>query len=155
MDSEEKHGPTYFNRVFRHGVDEKRRVAVPAAWRPEQPGVELTLVVWPKAKEGVCLRVLLPEKMADLVREMDALPNSDPGKVPLKRFIARESAQVALDKAGRICLPENMAKVADIKGEAVMAGMLDKWEIWSPERYELLSKSDEAIAQEAFIRLME
>jgi DNA-binding transcriptional regulator/RsmH inhibitor MraZ len=55
------------------------------------------------------------------VREIDALPNSDPGKVPLKRFIARESAQVALDKAGRICLPENMAKSADIKGEAVMA----------------------------------
>src|SRR5258708_35623182 len=101
MDSAEKNGPMYFNRVFRHGVDEKRRVQVPAAWRPEQPGVELTLVVWPKAKQGICLRVLLPEKMAELVREIDALPNSDSGKGPLKRFIARESAQVNLGKAGR------------------------------------------------------
>src|SRR5258708_19036624 len=155
MDSVEKNGPTYFNRVFRHGVDEKRRTQVPAPWRPAEAGVELTLVVWPKAKEGVCLRVLLPGKMAALVQEIDALPNSDPGKVPLKRFIARESAQVAVDKSGRICLPESMAKAADIKDEAVLAGMLDKWEIWSPARYELLSKSDEAVAQEAFIRLME
>src|SRR5258707_13624176 len=133
MDSVDNNGPTYFNRVFRHGVDEKRRVAVPAPWRPEQPGVELTLVVWPKAKEGTCLRVLLPEKMAALVQEIDALPNSDPGKVPLKRFIARESAQVAVDKSGRICLPENMAKGEEIKGRGVLAGMWEKGEIWGPE----------------------
>src|SRR5260370_26069905 len=98
MDSAEKNGPMYFNRVFRHGVDEKRRVQVPAAWRPEQPGVELTLVVWPKGKQGIWLLVLLPEKMAELAREIYALPNGGLGNVPLQSVIARESAQVTLDK---------------------------------------------------------
>src|SRR5204863_3250029 len=93
---------------------------VPAKWRPAAPNTELTLILWPKPKEGPCLRVLPPKKMADLMRDIDAMPNSDPNKVVLKRFIGSESVQVALDKAGRICLPEEMAAVAGIKDEAVL-----------------------------------
>ena len=88
--------PTYYNSHYRHGVDEKRRVQVPAKWRPAKDGVEFTLIVWPKAKEGTCLRVLPPEQMAKLKRDIDAMPNSDPNKVVLKRFIGSESVQVAV-----------------------------------------------------------
>jgi hypothetical protein len=38
-----------------------------------------------------------------------------------------------LDKAGRICLPEGMARAAGIKDEAVLVGLLDRFEIWNPE----------------------
>ncbi len=61
------------------------------------------------------------------------MPNSDPNKVVLKRFIGSESVQVTLDKAGRICLPEKMAKEAGISEEAVLVGLLDRFEIWSPD----------------------
>src|SRR5215472_6364495 len=136
MDPNDSVAPTYYNSLFRHGVDEKRRVQIPAKWRPTESGTELTLVVWPKAKEGPCLRVLPPKQMAALMRDIDAMPNSDPNKVVLKRFIGSESVQVALDKAGRICLPDTMAAAAGIKGEAVLVGLLDRFEIWNPERYE-------------------
>jgi MraZ protein len=144
----------YYNSSYRHGLDEKRRVQIPAKWRPSEAGVEFTLILWPKAKEGPCLRVLPPKKMADLMASIDAMPNTDPNKTVLKRFIGGESVQVALDKAGRICLPEEMAKTAGIEGEAVLVGLLDRFEIWDPTRYEKVKASDGVMAQEAF-KLME
>jgi MraZ protein len=146
--------PKYYNSLYRHGVDEKRRIQIPAKWRPAEPGTELTLVLWPKAKEGTCLRVLLPQQMAKLMQDVNALPNSDSNKVVLKRFIGSGSEQVTLDKAGRICLPEKMAKDAGIGTEAILVGLLDRFEIWSPDRYERVMVSDAIMAQEAF-KLME
>jgi MraZ protein len=146
--------PTYYNSCYRHGVDEKRRVQVPAKWRPEKEGVELTMILWPKHQAGSCLRVLPPQEMAQLMADIDAMPNGDPNKVVLKRFIGSESVQVTLDKAGRICLPDEMARLAGIKDEAVLVGLLDRFEIWSPARYENVKAADAVLASEAF-KLME
>ncbi len=154
MELSETTEPTYYTSLYRHGVDEKRRVQIPAKWRPAKSGTELTLILWPKAKEGPCLRVLPPHQMAKLMRDVDVMPNSDSSKVVLKRFIGSESVQVALDKAGRICLPEQMAKTAGITDEAVLVGLLDRFEIWSPQRFENVRASDAIMAQEAF-KLME
>jgi MraZ protein len=154
MDPNEAVAPTYYNSLFRHGVDEKRRVQIPAKWRPVESGAEFTLVVWPKTKEGPCLRVLPPQQMAALMRDIDAMPNSDPNKGVLKRFIGSESVQAPLDKAGRICIPEEMANAAGITDHAVLVGLLDRFEIWSPERHEKIKASDAVMAQEAF-KLME
>jgi len=154
MQSEGNSEPTYYNSLYKHGVDEKRRLQIPAKWRPAKENFEFTLIVWPKSKEGPCLRALPPEQMAKTLREIDAMPNSDPSKVVLKRFIGSESIQVALDKAGRICLPDGMAAAAGVKDEAMLVGLLDRFEIWNPERYEKVRASDAVMAQEAF-KMME
>jgi transcriptional regulator MraZ len=146
--------PTYYNSCYRHGVDEKRRVQIPAKWRPEKEGTELTLILWPKHQAGTCLRVLPPSEMAKMKADIDAMPNGDPNKVVLKRFIGSESVQVALDKAGRICLPDGMARAAGIKDEAMFVGLLDRFEIWNPSRYENVKATDAVLAPEAF-KLME
>ena len=142
--------PTYYNSCYQHGVDEKRRVQIPAKWRPEDDGVELTMILWPKHNAGACLRVLPPEKMAKLVADIDALPNSDPNKSVLKRRIGSKSAQVALDKSGRICLPEDMARAAGITDAAMLVGLLDRFEIWNPARYETVEAADEVHTPKAF-----
>ena len=154
MDQNENNEPTYYNSSYRHGVDEKRRVQIPAKWRPTKPSVEFTLVLWPKSQAGPCVRVLPPEQMAALMKDISAMPNSDPNKVVLKRFIGSESVQAPVDKVGRICLPENMAKAAGITDQAVLVGLLDRFEIWSPEGYERVKVADTVMAPEAF-RLME
>ncbi len=154
MKPEETIARTYYNSLYRHGVDEKRRVQIPAKWRPAKEGVEFTLILWPKDKEGPCLRVLPPEEMAQLMSDLDAMPNDDPSKVVLKRFIGSESVQVALDKGGRICIPEEMAKGAGVKDEAILVGLLDRFEIWNPENYERKRAADAVMAQQAF-KLME
>ncbi len=154
MSANETVQPRYYNSLYRHGLDPKRRVQIPAKWRPDEAGCELTLILWPKAKEGPCLRVLPPEQMAKLMKDIDAMPNSDPNKVVLKRFIGSESVQVALDRVGRICIPEDMAKAAGLKDEAILVGLLDRFEIWSPDRYSHVKTTDAVMAQEAF-KLME
>src|SRR5262245_29822911 len=154
MDPKQHIVPTYYNSVYRHGVDEKRRLQVPAKWRPAGDDVELTLILWPKSKEGPCIRVLPPREMEKLMIEIQAMPSSDPNKVVLKRFIGSASIQVSVDKGGRICLPEDLAKAAGITDQAVMVGLLDRFEIWSPERHEKVRASDAVMAEEA-IKLME
>ncbi|HVU28223.1 MAG TPA: hypothetical protein VHG71_10880 [Verrucomicrobiae bacterium] len=146
--------PAYYNSCYRHGVDEKRRVQIPAKWRPEKDGVELTVILWPQHQAGACLRVLPPAQMAKMKADIDAMPNGDPSKVVLKRFIGSESVQLLLDKSGRICLPDEMARAADIKDEVVFVGLLDRFEIWNPSRYENVKAADAVLASEAF-KLME
>ena len=150
MEPNETAAPVYYLGSFRHGVDEKRRVQVPAKWRPSEPGLDVTLVLWPKAKEGPCLRVLPPKQLAGLMRDIDAMPNSDPNKDVLKRFIGSESLQATVDKTGRICIPDGMAKATGITDEAVFVGLMDRYEIWSAERYDRVKASDAVMAQEAF-----
>ncbi len=138
---------TLYNSSYRHGVDEKRRLQIPAKWRPAKPGTQFTLILWPGSM-GACVRVLPPQQMAQLMREIDAMPNGDQ-KVTLKRIIGSGSEQAALDKVGRICVPENMAKGAAITNEAVLVGLLDRFEIWNPERYEKVQTADAVMAAEA------
>jgi MraZ protein len=146
--------PMYYNSRFQHGVDEKRRVQIPAKWLPQKAGVELTLVLWPNEKAGACVRVLPPMQMAKLMHSIDEMPNSDPRKVVLKRIIGSGSAQASVDKTGRICLPDDMVREAGLKSEAMLVGLLDRFEIWNPERFEKVQAADAALAHEAF-KLME
>jgi MraZ protein len=142
--------PTYYNSTFKHGVDEKRRLQIPAKWRPEEDSVQLTMIVWPKHQAGTCLRVLPPDKMAKLAADIDGRPNSDPTKVVLKRLVGSKSVQVTLDKAGRICVPDEMAGAAGIKDEAMLVGMIDQFEIWNPARYEQVEAMDAVLSPKAF-----
>ncbi|MGH7943267.1 MAG: division/cell wall cluster transcriptional repressor MraZ [Limisphaerales bacterium] len=154
MTDAKKDEPIYYNSRFQHGVDEKRRVQIPSKWLPQKAGVELTLVLWPRESAGACIRVLPPEQMAKLMRSIDEMPNTDPRKVVLKRLIGSGSAQASVDKSGRICLPDEMAREAGLKGEAVLVGLLDRFEIWNPERYGKVQATDAALAPQAF-KLME
>jgi MraZ protein len=156
MSDQLKTSQIYYNYLYRHGLDEKRRIQIPAKWRPLEDEFEFTLILWKKPKEGPCLRVMPPKKMADMLAAIDALPNSDPNKTVLKRVIGTSSEQVALDKGGRICIPEEMARAAGIEigSEAVLAGLMDRFEIWNPERYEKVMNADSVMSSDA-LNMME
>jgi transcriptional regulator MraZ len=64
--------------------------------------------------------------------------------------VGSKSVQVALDKAGRICLPDEMAGAAGIKGEAVLVGLIDLFEIWNPARHEQVEAMDTVLSSKAF-----
>jgi MraZ protein len=154
MSGTKKDEPIYYNSRFQHGVDEKRRVQIPAKWLPHDADVELTLVLWPSQSAGACVRVLPPGQMARLMQSIVEMPNSDPHKVVLKRIIGSGSAQANVDKTGRICLPDEMAREAGLKGDVMLVGLLDRFEIWNLERYKKVQAADAALADEAF-KLME
>jgi len=144
-------GTIYYHSLFRHGIDEKRRVQIPAKWRPSEPDVELTLILWPNG--GIPdshLLVLPPKEMQALAEKIRGLSSADPKTMALRRLIGSKSASVTLDKAGRICIPEAMSKAVGIDKEAVLVGLVDRFEIWSPERYDSVSEVDAALTPDAF-----
>jgi MraZ protein len=144
-----EHGQTtavYYHGFASHGVDKKRRVQVPAKWRPPA-GTEMMLVQWEHGQAGIYLRVLTPEKMAKLRANLEAL--ADENKDALLRWFGTRSVPITLDAVGRILLPDYMAEAAGIKNEAVFSGRVTSFEIWSPDRYERVKKADEMAAPQA------
>jgi MraZ protein len=133
-----------YNLVYRHSLDDKRRLPVPYRWRPKpQEPIEFTLIVWPKNPAGACLRVLPPAAWAKFRAEIDAMQDIATKPI-LKRMIGSYSTSLRLDSAGRLTIPEEMAVEADITTQAVLAGLLDRFEIWSPARYAETKAKDSA-----------
>ena len=150
MPSDEISEPVYYTSSYRHGVDEKRRVQIPAKWRPARPEV-LTLVLWPKGTmPEACLLVLPQQEWVALVQKIKAMPYADPKAEALRGLLGKKSDRVTLDKGGRICLPEALAKAAAIDKEAMLVGCVDRFEIWNPERHLAASAVVDALLPEAF-----
>jgi MraZ protein len=149
--STEASEPIYYHSLYKHGVDEKRRVQIPAKWRPAQEDTKLMLMLWRKTGQAeACLLVLPPDLMKGLAKKLSEMPFSDPKAEALRRLLGTNSDSVTLDKGGRICIPEGLATAAGITKDAVLVGMWDRFQIWSPERHAAASVLDEALADEAF-----
>ena len=97
-----------------------------------------------------CLLVLPPQEWVALVQKLKAMPYADPNAEALRRLLGKKSDRVTLDKGGRICLPEALAKAAAIDKEAMLVGLVDRFEIWNPERHLAASAVDDELLPEAF-----
>lgn len=140
----------YYTSTYRHGVDEKRRIQIPAKWRSEKPQV-LTMVLWPKGTmTEACVLVFPPAEWAALVQKVKSKDLHEMKVQALRNLLGRRSDRVVPDRAGRICLPEAMAKAAAIENEAMLVGMLDHFAIWNPDRYAASSVVDDQMLFEAF-----
>jgi len=50
-------------------------------------------------------------------------------------------------------IPEKMAKAAGIEKQALFAGLVDRFQIWAPERYEKVEPSDEKMTPEVLAKM--
>ena len=149
MSAEQPKTPVCYRSVYHHGVDEKRRIQIPAKWRVSE-AEELTLLVWPKGTlTDACLMVLPPAEWEAWVQKLKVMPYSDAKAQALRHALGTRSDSVTLDKAGRICLPEAMAKAVAIEKEAVLVGLVNWFQIWNPERYQTSSLVDGEMLFEA------
>jgi len=136
-----------FQGDFSYGVDDSRRVMIPAKWRPKDPKVVFTAILWPIQAEEFLL-VLPPERWKTLLETFKTKPLSDKKAATLERVIGATSASMLLDKAGRFCLPDHLAIPAGIDKEARFVGRLEKFEIWSPKRYQAATPQEKSVAAE-------
>nr|WP_330393079.1 division/cell wall cluster transcriptional repressor MraZ [Anaerostipes sp. 992a] len=135
MSTFEKAGDVMFMSEYKHTVDTKGRLIIPAKFR-EELGENFVLT---RGLDG-CLFVF-PEKEWDLFQEkLRQLPvtfNKEARQYV--RFFTTGAGMTQLDKQGRILIPQTLREFADIKKEAVIAGSLNKLEIWSKERWEAVN----------------
>lgn len=143
--------PVYYTRKFKHVVDAKRRVQVPADWR-NKGETRFAVILWPgTSPQDSCLLGLPPSEWQKLVNKLEQLSfASDPRADSLRRLIGENSDHVTVDSAGRISLDEALAKGAGLEKEAYFVGMVHRFQIWNPDRYAVVSSRDAALTPDAF-----
>lgn len=116
---------------YHHTVDEKGRLTIPARYRDLlaaegaylTQGFDSNINVYPiPIFERISLRV-------------NRLSMTDPSARLLRRLMFSNAELVVLDKAGRILVPHFLREGLNLDSEAVIVGMGDYFEIWSPNQW--------------------
>lgn len=120
-----------FSGEVRHTLDPKNRVTIPARWRSDE--VDEFFIV-PHSKQA-CL-VAMPLESFERVGEEAAARAPSPAahRTFLTQFYSR-ATRCVVDKQGRLLLPEELCKTVDLRGELMLAGSLDRFEIWNPANW--------------------
>jgi MraZ protein len=119
-----------FTGEYRHTVDDKGRIAVPAKFRV-QLGAGAVVSRWLDA----CLAIHTEQGWDALAAKVAALPITDQNARRFQRLIFAGAAEVELDRQGRILLPGYLREHIDLRNEAVVVGSRDHAEIWVPDTW--------------------
>ena len=119
-----------FTGEYRHSVDDKGRLAVPAKFRaPLAVGAFLSRWI-----DG-CLAIHPEAGWADLVAKVAGLPITNAGSRLFGRQVFAGAIEVELDRQGRVLIPAYLREETGLEGEAVVIGARDHAEIWAPKRW--------------------
>ena len=71
-------------------------------------------------------------------KELDLLEMSDmqPDVQDFQRYVVADAIDTPLDSQGRILIPALLRKEAELGSKVLIAGVLEKIEIWNPERFD-------------------
>jgi len=117
---------------FRHALDDRGRVAVPARFRARL-GEGATLARWLDR----CLGLFPQDEWAELAAKLRSLPITNPRAREFARFMSSGAVEVELDRQGRVLVPGYLRQYAGIgEGEVVVVGALNRLEIWAPSAWE-------------------
>ncbi len=115
---------------YEHTLDEKKRVSLPKAFRQAlgkkmvmTRGLDNCLFVFPRSSW---------EKTAAKLSELSFTQADTRG---FNRFMLSGAAEVEVDSAGRILIPEHQKAFAGLKKNVVFAGVSDRVEVWDAGRW--------------------
>ena len=116
---------------FNHSIDSKGRLIIPSKLR-DSLGEHFVIT---KGMDG-CL-FLYPENEWEAFEEkLRTLPLMNKKARDFKRFFLGSAVEGEIDKQGRVLLSTSLRTYADLEKEVVLAGVLDKVEIWSKEAWD-------------------
>jgi MraZ protein len=130
---------------YHHNLDEKGRLTIPARFREAlAEGAYLT--------QGFDrnLRLLTQADFEAMAEKINRLSMTNPDIRQLRRLIFATASEVQLDRIGRTLIPQFLRDFAGLEGEAVIVGVGEAIEIWSPETWaeqEVLIQDAESNAQ--------
>lgn len=139
-----------FAGEFRHTIDAKNRIVIPAKFRTfiaeEEDRKGFFILASPVRGEEHCLRLYTMggwRKVVDTLRH-----KADGAKDPSRylRFFASRAEFNALDAQSRITIPQKLMEYAGLKGDVLMVGNMDWIEVWNVNEYRAATESlDEEI----------
>lgn len=109
-------------------VDTQGRLPIPPRWRSSFAGVV-------KVTHGEDKRCLYVYTAPDWERRGSSINNRDdsPDKAKAMYRFFGFTEELDIDKQGRVQLPQDYRTYAHLSTDAVVVGMLDHLEIWSPD----------------------
>ncbi len=129
---------------FRHILDEKSRITLPAKFRAQlATGIVMTA--------GVDHHILIypQDEFERLAERVNALPLTEYDAAMLRRLLFVNASDAKLDKQGRVILPENLRAHAEISTDVVIVGVGKFIEMWNPEQWmQTRSQIQEQVAKD-------
>jgi MraZ protein len=117
---------------FRHAVDEKGRLAVPARFRADLEG-GCVVARW----LDTCLAIFPMPAWEVLATKVGALPMTDPNARLLQRRLFAGAFETEIDKQGRVLVPQTLRAFAELQAEAMVLGLGKQYlEVWSPPNWD-------------------
>lgn len=121
-----------FKGTYHYKIDPKGRLPVPPAFRRSLGQEAAALVITPL--DG-CLAVYTESEWDRLREHVETLPAFSKQALTLGRLLASRAVDAALDIQGRILLPPALRAAVGLSREAVVVGVMSRFEIWSAESW--------------------
>ncbi len=116
---------------FRHTIDEKGRLSLPAQFRRDNPEQTLVLVnVFPHA-----LTLYPEETWAQVEERLRDMMRRQPQARSFYLKVTANAVEVVPDKQGRILVPRAMQDAVGIAGPTLIVGAIDRIELWDPQTF--------------------
>lgn len=144
--SDDPADPVVFAGEFRHGMDPKHRVTVPARWRRGDEADEFFVL---PAQSNDYLLGFPPvefEKVSRLVNDNPAIPPRDK-RIFIRQFYSK-AQHCQLDKQGRLLIPDDLRQLAALESDLLLIGAYSRFEIWNPQRWSRVVEGDQATYQQ-------
>jgi MraZ protein len=116
---------------YRHTVDSKGRVFIPARFREH----ENQRFFVNRGLDG-CLSVFNEEGWAAQQFQINSMDMLKKDARDFKRIYFSNAAETVCDRQGRINLPQSLLELAGLGREVVVVGVSDHIEIWDTARWE-------------------
>lgn len=115
---------------YRHVLDSKRRVSLPAKLRKE---VGASIIV----TRGVdkCLYLYQEQVWSTITASVTSGPASSKKVRDLNRLLYAGAEVVDVDASGRILIPEHLCAYADLQERVLLAGVLNRIEMWDEDMW--------------------
>lgn len=135
---------------YRHATDDKGRIAVPVKFRA-------TLGERAIVTRGLdrCLFLFSLADWEKLAAKLVALPLAQANSRAFARLMLAGAMEAEPDAQGRILLPDYLRAYADIKKQAIVAGLYNRIEIWNDEAWQEYKKKTESDSDQIAERLTE
>lgn len=117
-----------FDKVYKHQLDAKNRMRIPAKFR-EELGDNYMITIG----SGGCLSVYPESKKKEFEAQFEKVSPFDEKAMKPIRTMLFYSWEAEEDKQGRILIPENLRKYAKIDKDVVVLKSIGCYEIWSSE----------------------